>query len=62
MAAYDKLPPRVRLALAGAAFDYVPQPILTKLRRGIFDEDLAVKLIAIWDRLEIDKAKRKRAR
>lgn len=34
LAAYDKLPPTARLALQQAAFDWAPQPILTRWRNG----------------------------
>ena len=33
--AYEKLPPTLRQALRDAAFNYAPQPILTRWRRGM---------------------------
>jgi hypothetical protein len=60
MRAYDKLPPVVRHALANAVFDYVPQPILTHIRRGDSPKKIA-KEIARWDRELLErKPKRKR--
>lgn len=34
MAAYDKLPPTARAALANAAWDWATQPLLTGWRKG----------------------------
>jgi hypothetical protein len=54
MRAYDKLPPKVRRALQGADHNYVPQPLLTNLRRG-WEPATLVKLIRIWDRQEHER-------
>jgi hypothetical protein len=58
MAAFDKLPADVRQALANAAFDYVPQPILTKLKRGSSAHSLIV-LIDRWDKNRIVSDRRR---
>lgn len=52
MAAFDKLPPLAREALANAAFDYVPQPILTAFRRGRYgpNGEKVKRWVKIWDR------------
>ena len=52
MMAFDKLPPLAREALANAAFDYVPQPILTKFRRGRYgpNGEKVARWVKIWDR------------
>ena len=59
MAAYDKLPRVVRNALADAAQDWVPQPVLTRFRRelksGQWPSDAAercVRMIRRWDKEE----------
>jgi hypothetical protein len=48
MRAYDKLPRKVRRALQDADRNYVPQPLLTNLRRG-WEPATLVKLIRLWD-------------
>lgn len=52
MAAFDKLPPTARAALANAAFDWAPQPIVTQWRRGTkgmkTGQEIAAK-VAEWD-------------
>jgi hypothetical protein len=48
MKAYDKLPLEVRRALQNANHDWVPQPLLTQLHRGLTPTTL-VKLIRVWD-------------
>jgi hypothetical protein len=52
MRAFDKLPLEVRRALADASRNYVPQPLLTDLRRG-WPPSILVQLIEIWDRQEL---------
>lgn len=57
MAAYDKLPPSARAALANAAFDWAPQPFVTGFeRRGRWKtgKELAA-FIAKLDCLEVGK-------
>jgi hypothetical protein len=61
MRAFDRLPAEVRRALAGAARNYVPQPLLTKLRRGWATPGGLVALIEHWDRQERARAERRRA-
>jgi hypothetical protein len=51
MAAYDKLPLLVRMALANALDDYVPQPVLTRHRRGETPVQL-VMMVKRWDDIE----------
>jgi hypothetical protein len=58
MAAFDKLPADLRRALANAAFDYVPQPLVTDLRRGR-DPRLLIKLLLIWDKNHIASDRRR---
>ena len=60
MRAFDKLPPEVRAALANAVDSWAPQPMLTKLRRGMGASSV-VSLIQTWDRLEIAERERDRA-
>jgi hypothetical protein len=58
MRAYDKLPPAARKALADAAFNWAPQPIVTKWNRGCAGyktgPDIARK-ISEWDADRIAK-------
>jgi hypothetical protein len=61
MRAFDKLPPEVRRALADAERNYVPQPLLTKLRRGWATPGGLVALIAHWDRLERARGDKRKA-
>ena len=62
MRAYDKLPPTVRKALANAAFNYAPQPVLTRVRRDGWSCGAVIGLIRAWDRQEIEKVDRKLGR
>ncbi|HEY1863087.1 MAG TPA: DUF6525 family protein [Roseiarcus sp.] len=57
MAAFDKLPPEVRQALANADGNYVPQPLLTNLRRGS-PLSYVLALVEIWDRERKRKGRR----
>lgn len=61
MRAYDKLPPMVREAVANAAFDWAPQPIVTLLRKGHSPERI-VAAVAAWDEKEIKKVLGKEGR
>jgi hypothetical protein len=58
MRAYDKLPPAARKALADAAFNWAPQPIVTKWNRGYVGyktgPDIARKVVE-WDADRIAK-------
>ncbi len=60
MLADDRLPPEARRALASAVEDWVPQPLLTKYRRGTTAADIAA-FVALWDRQELAKRERQRA-
>jgi hypothetical protein len=63
MAAYDKLPPEARGALAQAVENWVPQPLLTEYRRTHDADDLVV-MIRLWDMAELRQraAHRRKAR
>ena len=53
MKAFDKLPPSARKALAEAAFNYAPQPIVTRWRRGQHGYRTGPEIadaVARWDR------------
>jgi hypothetical protein len=52
MRALDKSP-TVRRAFADAAFNYVPQPLLTVQRRHRLTPDTMVKLIRRWELQDI---------
>jgi hypothetical protein len=52
MAAYDKLPPKARAALAQAVENWVPQPLLTQYRHTHDVADLVVT-IRLWDLAEL---------
>ena len=58
MAAFDKLPPTARAALANAAFNYAAQPVKTRWNRGDpgykTGKDIATS-IAAWDKRRIAK-------
>lgn len=58
MAAFDKLPPTARQAIANAAFSWAPQPVLTRWRRGVpgyhTGKAIATK-VQEWDRKQIAK-------
>jgi hypothetical protein len=58
MRAFDKLPPEVRRALADAVSNHVPQPLLTRLKRGD-DPDFLLTLIRIWDRQDLAREREK---
>lgn len=65
MAAFDKLPPTARKALADATFDYAVQPILTKWRKGhpaMRTGEQIAQMIAQWDAKALAKSAKKRAR
>jgi Family of unknown function (DUF6525) len=56
MAAFDKLPPSARKALADAVVCWAPQPLLTRWRRGLPGYRTGAEIadmIAKWDRVEI---------
>jgi hypothetical protein len=55
MKAFDKLPRSVRHAIANAHDDWVPQPLLTRFRRGV-SAAMLVKRIAWWNTQEERKA------
>ena len=63
MAAYDKLPPTARLAFQNAVENWVPQPALTRWKRGTpgwkTGKDIAAK-VAQWDAAELKRRARKR--
>jgi hypothetical protein len=59
MRAYDRLPPDVRRALADANRNYVPQPLVTRLRCGA-QADVLVMLVELWDRQESDRDRKRR--
>ena len=48
MKAYDKLPMLVRMALANCCENYVPQPLLTMLRRGRSELDV-IRIVQDWN-------------
>jgi hypothetical protein len=62
MRAFDKLPPSARSALAEAAFNYAPQPILTNWRRGTpgmkTGEQIAQR-VREWDAQQIAKDRKR---
>ena len=59
MKAFDKLPREVRMALCEAPENWVPQPLLTKIRRGRRADDVAF-MVRTWSRNFIEKSNRKR--
>jgi hypothetical protein len=59
MRAFDKLPREVRQELASASRNYVPQPLLTHLRRGA-SPGFLIALIEIWDRRELSRERKRR--
>jgi uncharacterized protein DUF6525 len=61
MRAYEKLPPTLRQALRDAAFNYAPQPILTRWRRGMSVNTL-VKQIEESDRDLIARSRKREGR
>jgi len=61
MATFDGLPPVAREALANSVEDWVPQPLLTRYRRGMLGQEIA-KVIAGWDAQELTKRENQRAR
>lgn len=62
MAAYDKLPPTARQALANAAFSWAPQPIRTRWNKGVKGyrngQEIAAQ-VALWDAEKIAKDRRR---
>ena len=62
MNAFDKLPSEARVALANAAGNWVPQPFLTKYRRGEFDAAGLAKWIGILNDVELAEREHQRAR
>jgi hypothetical protein len=61
MAAYDRLPPRVRAALRVAIDDIAPQPLVTALNRG-HDQDDVLSMIERFNSDERAKRAYQRAR
>ena len=65
MAAFDKLPPSARKALADAVFSWAPQPVLTRWRKGLpgyrSGPDIA-KTIARWDKKHLSKPENRRGK
>jgi hypothetical protein len=55
MAAYDKLPPTIRQALANAAFNWASYPLHQRFQRGSRTAKEWAKLIAKWDADQIAK-------
>jgi hypothetical protein len=62
MAAFDKLPAVVRIALHEAVANWAPQPILTEYRRLKYDAHPVLALIRHWNRTELEQRDRDRAR
>ena len=62
MAAYDRLPPEARHALANAVDNWVAQPLLTWYRRGKLEAADIVAQIDRWNRRELAKWEDQRAR
>ena len=62
MRAFDKLPTEVRRALAAAAFNYVPQPLLTRWARGDWKPETLIWLIDYWDQRELARERKRRER
>jgi Family of unknown function (DUF6525) len=61
MRAFDRLPPEVRIALANAADNWVPQRLVTMLRRD-WSVTGVLRLIETWNAQELAKRERDRAR
>lgn len=62
MIASDRLPAEARRALANAVENWVPQPFVTKYRRGQLDAADIVQRVALWDRKELAARENQRAR
>src|SRR5262245_55431785 len=63
MRAFDALPPAARKALADAIENWVPQPLLTRYRRGQFRAGGEIAaIIGRWDRNELVKRQEQRRR
>ena len=65
MRAFDKLPPEARAALADAVDNWVPQPILTRFRRGYAGYRDGAEIawtLARWNAEEIAKRESQRSR
>lgn len=62
MAAYDKLPPELRAVFRDALDNYVPQPFVTQLRRGIHGPAALAKLLIEHDKKELQKREKQRAK
>lgn len=59
MAAYDRLPPSIRVALANAAFDWAPYPIRKWFESGRRTAKQLVGDVAKWDREQIAKDRKR---
>ncbi len=62
MAAFDKLPPTIRAALANAAFCYAPQPIRTRFNRGLMGYRNVKEVAATIRRWDAEKIAKDRKR
>jgi Family of unknown function (DUF6525) len=62
MRAFDKLPTEVRRALADAAFNYVPQPLLTRWARDGWKPETLIWLIDYLDQRELARERKRRER
>ena len=60
MAAFDKLPPRVRKALAGSVENWSPQAIALVMRGRRLADFGAVKIIEAWNAKEFGERERHR--
>jgi hypothetical protein len=64
-AAFDKLPPSARKALAEATFDWAVQPLLTPWRKGLPGYRTGPQIakgISEWDRRHLAKLKTNRGK
>jgi Family of unknown function (DUF6525) len=63
MRAFDSLPRDARAALANSVDNWVPQPLVTRYRRGILPDAAAlVERIEFWNAAELAKREHHRAR
>ncbi len=62
MAAFDKLPPTARAALANAAFNWAPQPIRTHWNRASKGYRNGAEIAATIARWDADKIAKDRSR
>jgi len=63
MKAYDKLPPAARQAFANSIENWVPQPLLTRYRRGwLKTGSECADLVNHWDLRELAKREEQRRR